>query len=69
MDRLTRKTYRDLRDHQAALAADDAGMETTYPSGRTERSYASAAYGFHAAHALDTARFVVARRARREAAQ
>ncbi|MEO0625109.1 MAG: hypothetical protein AAF183_23400 [Pseudomonadota bacterium] len=43
MDSLTRKTYSVLRSQQVTLAANDAGMLTTYPSGRTERSFASAA--------------------------
>lgn len=62
-----RKTYQAQRRHQAQIAADGGGVLTTYKSGRTERSYASAAYGFHAAAALAAARYLVARRAERAA--
>jgi hypothetical protein len=48
--------YRRFRAHQMNVATDGRGMVTRYPSGRTEVSYASAAYGEHALAAWQQAR-------------
>jgi hypothetical protein len=58
------RLYRVARAHQKRLAADDSGTLTVYPSGRTERSYASAPYGEHALAAWWSAKSALAFRRR-----
>lgn len=48
--------YRHFRQHQQNVIAEGGGMLTTFPSGRTELSYASSAYGCHALSAWQSAR-------------
>ena len=48
--------FKQVRAHQARVAASGGGSLTTYPSGRTERSYASAPYGEHALAAWASAK-------------
>lgn len=52
----TRQLFKQFRDHQRKVWASGGGTLTTYPSGRTEHSYASAPYGEHALAAYWAAR-------------
>ncbi|RWL22523.1 MAG: hypothetical protein EOR63_32310 [Mesorhizobium sp.] len=48
--------YLQFRAHQRKVSSDGGGMLTRYPSGRTEKSYASAPYGEHALSAFISAK-------------
>ena len=49
--------YRKNRKHQFDICNDGGGMITTHvDSGKVDRSYGGAVYGFHAASAYDMAR-------------
>jgi hypothetical protein len=48
--------FRKFRNHQRKVQVDDGGTLTTYPTGRTELSYASAPYGEHALNAFVSAK-------------
>jgi hypothetical protein len=63
-DRLAH-AFRKQRAHQMKVAANGGGVLTTFPSGRTERTFASAEFGFHAVAAFNAARFLLAREAER----
>ena len=56
MNKILLAHYQQNRAHQVSVWADGGGMITTDPNGRVEMSYGSAAYGFHAAAALQSAR-------------
>lgn len=56
MNAAVKHHYRHFRAHQQKVWADGGGMLTTYPTGRTEVSYASAPYGEHALSAWTSAR-------------
>jgi len=40
--------FKHFRQHQRDVMAEGGGMVTTFPSGRTELSFASAPFGEHA---------------------
>ena len=52
MTRAIEHFFREFRDHQRKVQDEGRGVLTVYPSGRTERSYASAPYGEHALSAF-----------------
>lgn len=56
MDARVKYHFKQFRDHQNKVWSDGGGTLTTYPSGRTELSYASAPYGEHALNAIASAR-------------
>lgn len=49
--------YKHFRQHQQNVIVKGGGMLTTFPSGRTELSYASSAYGCHALSAWQSAKW------------
>ena len=49
--------YRHFRQHQQNVINQGGGMLTTFPSGRTELSYGSSAYGCHALSAWPSAKW------------
>ncbi len=53
---MVNRLYREFRAHQAKVASNGGGVLATFPSGRTERSYASAPYGEHALSAYAAAK-------------